>query len=382
MCSVCVCASSSSGSSTCIIFYPSLSYIKLLICIKKKQREKSSHIYIWCVCVCVCVTASVDRRSHVQYAKRYMFAASYSVEKLRGMPKRKKRAVAAPLKNNGQILVHYGKGNVLKYNLVSIHYDFDPESGVAVCTLNEPRRLNALTQNQMWEYFLILRHVERDSRVNIVVWTGRGRAFSSGADLSGRAPPPNLPEEVMDWFVENRIFSPGHTDPDRPDMALKCLTLAFWDFTKISIVAVNGLAVGGAANIALANYHDFVLASTQARFMYPFSKIGLTPELGSSYILPRIAGMANAKKVLMKGDWFSAKEAKEMGLVSEVLEPSMLVPRAMQLANELSKKNQAALRLGKRLINSHLRKDMDTVMDIENKTIDEAVQARFSSSKL
>ena len=66
-------------------------------------------------------------------------------------------------------------------------------------------------------------------------------------------------------------------------------------FTKISIVAVNGLAVGGAANIALANY-NFVLASTEARFMYPFSKIGLTPELGSSYILPRVAGMANAKR--------------------------------------------------------------------------------------
>ena len=135
------------------------------------------------------------------------------------MPKRKKRAVATPLKNNGQILVHYGKGKVLKYNLVSIHYAFDPKSGVAVCTLNEPNRLNALTQNQMWEYFLILRHLERDSRVNIVVWTGRGRAFSSGADLSGRAPPPSLPDEVMDWFVDNRIFSPGHTDPDRPDMA-------------------------------------------------------------------------------------------------------------------------------------------------------------------
>jgi enoyl-CoA hydratase/carnithine racemase len=186
----------------------------------------------------------------------------------------------------------------------------------------------------------------------------------------------------MDWFVENRIFSPGHTDPDHVDMALKCLTLAFWDFSKISIVAVNGLAVGGAANIALANYHDFVLASTEGRFMYPFSKIGLTPELGSSYILPRVAGMANAKKVLMKGDWFSASEAKEMGLVSEVLEPAMLMPRAIQLATDLSKKNQAALRLGKRLINSHLRKEMDGVMDIENKTIDAAVQARFSSSKL
>ena len=227
-----------------------------------------------------------------------------------------------------------------------------------------------------------LRHIERDDRVNIVVWTGHGRAFSSGADLSGRAPPPSLPQEVMDWFVENRFFSPGHTDPDRPDMALKCLTLAFWDFTKISIVAVNGLAVGGAANIALANYHDFVLASTEARFMYPFSKIGLTPELGSSYILPRVAGMCMAKNVLLKGDWFSATEAKEMGLVTKVFEPAMLVPGALELAHELSKKNQAALRLGKRVINSHLRKEMGSVMDIENKTINDAIQARFSSSKL
>jgi len=107
------------------------------------------------------------------------------------MSKKKRREVAVPLKDNGEILVRYGgtKGHeekVLRYALVSIHYDLDVETGIAICTLNEPSRLNALTENQMWEYYLILRHAERDDRVKILVWTGRGRAFSSGADLSGK----------------------------------------------------------------------------------------------------------------------------------------------------------------------------------------------------
>ena len=287
----------------------------------------------------------------------------------------KRREKVKPLENNGVIEIRYGPGEkiVRSYELVSIHYALNRETGVAVCTLNEPGRLNALTQNQMWEYMLLLRHMERDDDVKVVVWTGRGRAFSSGADLSGKAPPPTLSEDAMEWFEEEG-FAPG---PASGDMALKSLTLLFWDFPKISIVAVNGLAVGGAANIALANYHDIVLASTEAKFMYPFSKLGLTPELGSSFVLPRVAGMTNAKKMLMLGDWFDANEAHRMGLVSEVHPPRALLPRAISLAETLASRHQQPLRLNKAIINSHLRKDMDKIMDAENRYINDAIQSRF-----
>lgn len=157
-------------------------------------------------------------------------------------------------------------------------------------------------------------------------------------------------------------------------MALKCLTLEFWDFNKPSVVAVNGLAVGGAANIALANYHDIVLSSTEGRFKYPFADLGLTPELGSSFMMPMLTGMTRAKSMMMIGDWFSAEEAKDMGLVLEVTSPEDLMSRATELATKLASKDAGGMQLIKKLMNSHMRKQMDQVMDDENEAIGQAVK--------
>ena len=175
----------------------------------------------------------------------------------------------------------------------------------------------------------------------------------------------------MNWFKTEGKFEPGVPT----DMALKGLTLRFWDFSKISIVAVNGLAVGGAANFALANFHDVVLASPEARFKYPFSDLGLTPELGSSFMMPMLTGMVKAKHMMMFGEWFNAEQAKEMGLVLEVLEKDKLVPRAIQMAETLAAKKQGPLRLNKKLMNLHLRREMDRVMDAENKYIADAIDS-------
>lgn len=165
-------------------------------------------------------------------------------------------------------------------------------------------------------------------------------------------------------------------------MALKCLTLAFWDFPKVSVVAVNGLAIGGAANVALANYHDIVVASTDAYFKYPFSDIGLTPELGSSYMLPRMVGMARAKALLMLGDKLTAHEAKDMGLVLEVTTPDQLLPRARHYAEVLASKHEDALILSKKLINSHLREKIEAVLDVENAFFHKVISNFTKASKL
>merc|ERR1719436_1952729 len=109
--------------------------------------------------------------------------------------------------------------------------------------------------------------------------------------------------------------------PVAGDFVLKNQTMAFWDFPKPSICAVNGLAVGGAANIALANFHDLVICSSNARFMYPFPKLGFTPELGSSFMLPHVVGMSKAKEMFFLSEWISASQAKELNLVNQVVEP-------------------------------------------------------------
>merc|ERR1711865_1055262 len=119
-----------------------------------------------------------------------------------------------------------------------------------------------------------------------------------------------LPADVQEHYLRMGMgFVKG-------DIALKCLTLAFWDFPKVSICAVNGLAVGGGANMALSNYHDYVVCSEKARFLWPFSKLNITPELGSTLVMPIILGFARAKKLLMENEWVSAQEAERLGLVS------------------------------------------------------------------
>ena len=104
--------------------------------------------------------------------------------------------------------------------------------------------------------FAILEHASRDDNVRCLVWTGEGRAFSSGAALGSGTAQTTINDEIKEAMKE-RGMGPDGT------MVLKSLTLAFWDFPKPSIVAVNGLAVGGAANIALVNFHDLVYCAEE-----------------------------------------------------------------------------------------------------------------------
>jgi len=150
------------------------------------------------------------------------------------------------------------------------------------------------------------------------------------------------------------------------------LIMAFWDFPKPLVGAIPGLGVGGGANIALAGSFDLVLLSSNARFMYPFSTLGITPEMGSSLLMPYLVGMAKAKEMMMLGNWFSAEDALAMGLANEVVAPDELLARATEIAIELTGKQAAALSLGKRIMNHHLRKGLEDVMLMEAATIRES----------
>merc|ERR1719199_1984076 len=141
--------------------------------------------------------------------------------------------------------------------------------------------------------------------------------------------------------------------------------MAFWDFPKPSIAAINGLAVGGAANIAFANYHDLVICSTNARFMYPFPRLGFTPELGSSFMIPYQIGMARAKELMFLGDWISAEKAEAWGLVNAVVAPEQLMPEAMKLAERLVLFHPAPLKFAKKVLNDNMRAQLDSVLKVE-----------------
>merc|ERR1712166_915163 len=285
--------------------------------------------------------------------------------------------ILAEMSDNGSVFFYKQtdgtKTRTKSYALNSISYCLDTNTGVASATLNTPNNLNAFRCLQVWEMFLILEHAAQDPAARCVLWTGVGRAFNAGADWNGANQQQEvhdaIPEDVRDNYLDRGM---GHAD-DNADLACKALTLAFWDFPKPSVCAVNGLAVGGGANFALANYHDYVICSHEAKFLWPFSKLGLTPELGSSFTLPAIVGIVRAKELLMLNEWCSADKALKYGLCNQVVAPEHLIQSATAVAVNLASSNGTALRMGKNLLHSHLgREKLEKMLDTENETIMEA----------
>jgi len=261
------------------------------------------------------------------------------------------------------------KSRTTSHTLQSITYSLDPSTGVATACFNTPKNLNALRALQFWEMFLILEHAAADPQVRCLLWTGAGRAFNAGADWN----PAGQMDEVYSAIpqaVRENYLARGMGVSEETDIAGKTLTLAFWDFPKPSVCAVNGMCVGGGANIALANFHDYVVCSHEAKFMWPFSKLGLTPELGSSYTLPRIVGVLRAKELLMTNSWCSAEKALEYGLCNKLVAPEHLKDAATAIATSFARSNGTVLRMSKGLIHSHLEREaLAKVLDRENASI-------------
>jgi len=267
------------------------------------------------------------------------------------------------------------------YGVLDAWEDYEPESiayalhsnGVAVCTLNVPDKLNPLTANSVQEMFILLEHMERDDRVRCALWTGAGdRAFTAGADFKELLAP--APPRVKLPVQYRNLYAGRGKASFTADLALKALTMAFLDFPKPSVCAVNGLAVGGGANIALL-FHDLVVCSDKARFQYPFASLGIPPELSSSLLLPLIVGPARAKRLLYLGEWFSAQDAVDLGLANAVVPHAEHADHAMALAAKLAALNPAALLLSKSLLNGHRRADIERACDAENRAINAAMRS-------
>eukprot|EP00511_Aplanochytrium_stocchinoi_P012986 CAMPEP_0204883258 /NCGR_PEP_ID=MMETSP1349-20130617/4092_1 /ASSEMBLY_ACC=CAM_ASM_000710 /TAXON_ID=215587 /ORGANISM="Aplanochytrium stocchinoi, Strain GSBS06" /LENGTH=246 /DNA_ID=CAMNT_0052042927 /DNA_START=141 /DNA_END=878 /DNA_ORIENTATION=+ len=223
--------------------------------------------------------------------------------------------------------------------------------------------MNALTINQQWETFALLEHMARDDNVRVVIWTGSGdRAFNVGADLRGDRTI-HMPKHIREKYLERNM------GPIKGNFVLNNQTKAFWDFPKPSICAVNGMAVGGAANIVFCNFHDLVIVSKTAQFFYPFPKLGFTPELSSSFIIPRIVGFAKAKEMMFLGERFDAEDALRLGLINKVVEPQSLMSEAMKMAEKLVHFHPDALRFSKKIINQHVRNELDSILEQEQEAI-------------
>jgi len=196
---------------------------------------------------------------------------------------------------------------------------FTIDKGIAVLTLDRPDRLNSFTQAMHREVRDALDRVQTDKSVRVLLLTGAGRGFCAGQDLNDRAVEPGAPGVDLGESVE-KYYAPLV-------MTLRTLPLPV-------ICAVNGVAAGAGANLALAC--DIVLAAKSASFIEAFSKLGLIPDTGGTWALPRLVGPARAMGLAMLGERLPAEKAEQWGLIWRCVPDDALMMEAMAMAEHFA----------------------------------------------
>ena len=211
--------------------------------------------------------------------------------------------------------------------------------------LNRPEKYNSFIREMALEMQSALDEAGNGKNVRAIFITGEGKAFHAGQDLAEAIDPegPGITKIVTEHY--NPIIKKIRT------------------IEKPVICAVNGVAAGAGANIALAC--DVVVAGKSATFLQAFSKIGLIPDSGGTFFLPRLIGFGRASAVMMLGDKISASEALQMGMIYKVFEDDTLQDEAMAIATTLAEMPTLGLGLTKRLLNESFFNKLETQLDSE-----------------
>lgn len=225
---------------------------------------------------------------------------------------------------------------------------FSIDAGVARLTLNRPERLNSFTIEMHAEIAEALGAVERDNTVRVLLVTGAGRGFCAGQDLSDRAVAPGDAPVDLGESVENR-YNP----------LIRRLTA----LPMPVIAAVNGVAAGAGASLAFAC--DLVVAAKSAKFIMSFANIGLVPDSGSSWALPRLAGQARALGLALTGDPLPAETAADWGLIWKCVDDDKLGETTGALAVKFASAPTRGLAGTKKLIRGAFARSLDAQLDLE-----------------
>lgn len=220
-------------------------------------------------------------------------------------------------------------------------------SGVLTLTMNRPDKYNAFVREMALDLQDQLAKANKDHSIRAVILTGAGKAFCAGQDLA-EATDPNGPELT-------RIVT-EHYNP---------IIEALRKLEKPVVAAVNGVAAGAGANIALAC--DIVIAGEAASFIQAFSKIGLIPDSGGTYTLPRLIGLQKASALMMLGDKVSATEAETMGMIYKAAPQDSFMELAEKVAGQLSQMPTLALARTKALLNASYQNDLSAQLALEDK---------------
>jgi 2-(1,2-epoxy-1,2-dihydrophenyl)acetyl-CoA isomerase len=222
---------------------------------------------------------------------------------------------------------------------------YDAVDGVATVVLNRPDALNSLTVAMKTELLAAIRRAARDDEVRALVLTGAGRAFCAGQDLRERLAPDALP-----LAAEIRArYNP--------------LILAMANLPKPILGAINGVAAGAGASLAFAC--DLRLAAESATFVLAFGRVGLIPDSGATWFLPRLVGAARAAELAMTAEPLAAADAERIGLVSRVVPDAELAGEARALAAKLAAGAPRALALTKRALRWSQETDLESALEYE-----------------
>lgn len=226
---------------------------------------------------------------------------------------------------------------------------YDSSGGVATVTLNRPDNLNAINTALAEEIQKALAEAAGDPGVRCVVITGAGRGFCAGADLA----------QLEDAYKAGEPPALG----DMLRARYHPVILPIVNMEKPVVASVNGVAAGAGASLAFAC--DFRIASEHAKFFQAFVKVGLVPDSGSTYFLPRLVGIAKAIELAMLGDIVDAEEALRIGLVTKVVPAADLASETRAFADRLASGPTRAYALAKKALRFGAVQDLESALDYE-----------------
>jgi len=238
----------------------------------------------------------------------------------------------------------------MAYSTISL----EKAEGIATLTLNRPEKLNAINETMAVELLDAITKVEQDKDVKVFIITGTGRAFSAGAD-------------VKDLFF--KAIEQRKRGEERFDILgwMDKMCLQVKNMPKPVIASINGHAIGIGVTFPLQC--DIRIASEEAIFSMPFVRLGIIPECGSTYTLPRLVGIAKACELIFTGKSISAKEAKEIGLVNEVVPAAELQKTTYELAKTITQGAPLAIQMARKGLYQGLDADIQSQLRYEGSAL-------------
>jgi 2-(1,2-epoxy-1,2-dihydrophenyl)acetyl-CoA isomerase len=242
---------------------------------------------------------------------------------------------------------------------------YEIADGIGTITLNRPQKFNAITNQVLRELRQALESAGSDEGVRCLILTGAGSAFCAGQDLNEIQLQPSAGASTIQdsASIEEHLHKYYHP-----------VILGMRSLEKPVIAAVNGVAAGAGCSLALAA--DLRIAADNASFIQAFTRIGLIPDSGSTYFLPRLIGLAHSLAMIFTGDAISAQDALQMGLVNRVVPSGELMEVTRQLALRLAQGPTRAIGLAKRAVNVALNTDLQTALNTEARLQAEAAATR------